>query len=296
MVQKFISDKRGFPSCKKNIAITDYETGEVICQNCGEVLQEKIEDYGKEWRLFDIDRIRVGTRTSLAAYDMGLSTVIGAVSIDGKGKPLSNSMKYAVKRLKIQDSRSQVPTNIKKHSAAFHELYRLRDKLALSDTIMEKAAYIYRKAKTKDLIRGRNISAMMAASLYAACRKSETPRTLKDLSSAINIKKGDIASCYRLLIKEMDLNIPNTDSITCISRIASSLDLSEKTKRYAVEILKKAKEFEVTAGKNPMGLAASAIYLSCIRQNELHAQSEIATIANTSTVTIRNIMESLKKL
>lgn len=297
MVQKFISDKRGVTSCDKSIVITDSETGEIICQTCGKVLQEKTEDSGKEWRVFDSEsRIRVGARTSLASYDMGLSTVIGSTNMDGKGKHLSSSMKYTVRRLKMQDSRSHINTNIRKYNTAFRELYRLRDKLALSDNIMEKAAYIYRKAKTKELIRGRNISAMMAASLYVACRKSETPRTLKDLSDAINIKKRDIASCYRLLIKEMNLDIPNDDPIKCVSRIASVLKLSEKTKRHAVEILRRAKECEITSGKNPIGLAATAIYLSCMITNELHTQNEIARIANISTVTIRNRIKSLKNL
>ena len=62
---------------------------------------------------------------------------------------------------------------------------------------------MYRKALEKGLVRGRSISALVAAALYAACRDTETPRTLKDVANASNIKKKDVARCYRLLIREL---------------------------------------------------------------------------------------------
>jgi len=61
----------------------------------------------------------------------------------------------------------------------------------------------------------------MASALYAACRDTETPRNLKDVEQAANIKRKEIARCYRLLIKELDLKMPVTDSVLCIARIAS---------------------------------------------------------------------------
>ena len=69
-------------------------------------------------------------------------------------------------------------------------------------SVVEKAAYIYRKALDKGLVRGRSISALMASALYAACRDTETPRNLKDVEIAANIKRKDIARCYRILVKD----------------------------------------------------------------------------------------------
>lgn len=57
----------------------------------------------------------------------------------------------------------------------------------------ERAAYIYRKALERNLVRGRSITAILAASLYAARRDREVPRTLKDVAAASNVKKKDIA-------------------------------------------------------------------------------------------------------
>jgi len=254
---------------------------------------------GPEWRSFSKDekddRSRSGTPTSIAMHDMGLATVIGGVNKDASGKSLSSSMKATVDRLRTWDSRSQAHEPMDRNlRQAFSELDRLSDKLAVSDAVVEKAAYIYRKALERGLVRGRSISAIIAASLYAACRDRETPRTLKDLAVVSNVKKKDIARCYRLLLKEMDIKMPVADPIKCVSRIASRAGLSEKTKRRALEILKKAEEARISAGKDPMGLAAAALYVSCTLEGEDKTQRDVAEAAGVTEVTIRNRYKGLR--
>ena len=141
----------------------------------------------------------------------------------------------------------------------------------------------------------RSVSALMASTLYTVCHDTETPRNLKDVEQATNIKRKDIARCYRLLVKELDLKMPATDSIQCVTRIASRIGIAEKTKRYAVKVLKQAQENEVSAGKDPMGLVATALYLSCVKNNEDKTQRDIAEAANVTEVTIRNRYKGLKE-
>ena len=196
--------------------ITDAETGEIFCGGCGFVLSERIENPGPERRSFSDDRVsreRTGVGTSLAIHDQGLSTVINPTNKDATGKPISNSMKKTLKRLRTWDNRSQNEPMDRNFRQAFSELYRVKDKLSLSDSIIEKAAYIYRKALEKKLIRGRSISAMMGSALYTACRETNTPRTLKDIAETMNIKKGHLAAYYRKLVQELDLKMPVVDSV-----------------------------------------------------------------------------------
>jgi len=286
--------------CGKTELITDTETGEIFCAGCGFVLSDHIENTDPERRSFSDDRInkaRTGSGTSLAIHDKGLSTIISPTNKDATGKPLSGSMKNTIERLRIWDNRSQVHEPIDLNfRRAFSELHRLKDKLSLSDSVLEKAAYIYRKALDKKLVRGRSISAMIGSSLYAACREVETPRTLKEVAVTMNIKKGDLAHCYRLLLKELDLKMPVVDSVQNVARIASKIGLSEKTKRYAIEILRKAEENKTSSGKNPMGLAAAALYLSCVKNGENKSQRDLAEAANITEVTIRNRCKGLREM
>ena len=280
--------------------LTDNTTGERFCGGCGFVISERVEDSGPEWRSFSKeeheDRSRTGTPTSLAMHDMGLATIIDHANKDVSGKPLSAYMKSTINRLRTWDSRSQVHEPVDRNfRQAFSELGRLKDKLALSDAIIEKTAYIYRKALDRGLVRGRSILGLLAASLYAACRDTETPRTLTDVANGINITRKDVSRSYRLLLRELDLNMPVVDPINFMSRIASEAGLSEKVKRRALTILKDASKMEITAGKDPMGLAASALYLSCVMSGENTTQRVIAQAAGVTEVTIRNRCKGLKE-
>ena len=280
--------------------LTDNATGERFCGRCGFVISERVEDSGPEWRSFSKeeheDRSRTGTPTSLAMHDMGLATIIDHANKDVSGKPLSAYMKSTINRLRTWDSRSQVHEPVDRNfRQAFSELDRLKDKLALSDAIIEKTAYIYRKALDRGLVRGRSILGLLAASLYAACRDTETPRTITDVANGINITRKDVSRSYRLLLRELDLNMPVVDPINYMSRIASEAGLSEKVKRRALTILKDASKMEITAGKDPMGLAASALYLSCVMSGENTTQRVIAQAAGVTEVTIRNRCKGLKE-
>ena len=301
MVSEIANSKEKCQRCGKGKMVTDNESGEMFCSKSGYVMSEKLQESGPEWRSFTQDehgdRARAGAPTSLTMHDMGLATIINPINKDAAGRPLSASMKSTIERLRTWDSRSQVHEPVDRNfRQAFSELNRLKDKLAISDAVIEKAAYIYRKALDKGLVRGRSISALMAAALYAACRDTATPRNLKDVEIAANIKRKDIARCYRLLVKELDLKMPVTDSIQCVARIASKIGIAEKTKRYAIQVLKSAQEKEVSAGKDPMGLAAAALYLSCVKNGEDKTQRDIAESANVTEVTIRNRYKGLKEL
>jgi transcription initiation factor TFIIB len=287
------------PRCGKGPMVLDSESGELVCSNCGYVVKEKIEDSGPEWRSSSKDEgkdeSRAGLPTSIAAHDMGLSTIIGTRNADSTGRPISGSMRSTVDRLRTWDRRSQVHESSDRNmSRAFVQLRTFSDKLSLSDEIVERAAYIYRKALERGLIRGRSITEMIAASLYAACRDSEVPRTLKDVAAVANIGKKDLARSYRLLIREMDIKMPVPDPAKSVAKIASKVEAGERTRRRALEIIAKARQNGVAAGKDPVGLAASALYVASTLSGEDKTQRDIAQAAGVTEVTIRNRYKNLR--
>jgi len=288
------------PSCGNMKLVTDQATGELCCSRCGLVVTDKIADTGAEWRSFANDesnRTRVGAGTSLTMHDMGLSTVIGAVNKDATGKPLSASMKSSIERLRTWDSRSQAHSSADRNlRQALNEMDKLKDKLALTNAVIEKAAYIYRKAMERKLVRGRSIHGLVAACLYASCRNTGTPRTLDDVAKGINIRRKDVARCYRLIYRELELKMPVVDPVKGVSRIASIAELGEKSKRKAISILNQAKKEGIVAGKDPMGIAAAALYLACISTGEAKSQKDISNASGITEVTIRNRCAGLRKM
>ena len=284
--------------CGSRSEVTDAESGEIFCGSCGFVMLEKIESLGPEHRNFmdGEDGSRTGAGTSLSRHDMGLATIIGPTDRDATGKALSSSMKHTIGRLRIWDSRSQAhKSSDRNFRIAFNELSKLKDKLGLSDVTIEKTAYIYRKAVEKNLIRGRSITSLLGASLYAACRESETPRTLKDVELVSNVKRKELAKCYRVLVERLDLKMPVVNSIYCIARIANKIGISEKSKRFAAKILHDYEQSGEVAGKSTTGLAATALYLACVKMDERYSQRDISKAANITEVTIRNRAAAMRK-
>lgn len=291
------------PICnRKNTTITDPEYGEIICSNCGTVISDRIEDTTHPERItyaFDeVDKkIRTGAPSSLARHDMGLSTIIGKENRDASGQIIDRAMLSKVERLRTWDARTRMynprDRNLMK---AFGQLDRLKEKLGLSNTIVEKAAYIYRKVQERGLVKGRTIDSMLAAAVYSACREMETPRSIKDIAATSNLKRKDIAKSYRTLLFELDIKAPVVNPMKCIARVASKLSINEKTKHQAMNIMEEVVNKKISAGKMPMGLAASVLYASSIETEEKISQSHIAAASGVTEVTIRNRFKDLKKL
>jgi transcription initiation factor TFIIB len=288
--------------CKSNQIITDTESGELICSKCGQVISDKVQQAGPEWRNFaqsssnesNDSRSRVGMSTSLARHDMGLSTIIGRTDRDASGQKIDAVMRTTMDRLRTWDYRTQIRSATDRNLRnAFFQLDVLKDKLGLSDSIVEKVAYIYRKAQERQLVRGRTISGVLAAAIYIACREMGISRTLKDIATYSNVKFKEVAKSYRLLCLELDLKIPIVDPMKYIAKVANKANLNEKTKRQAAEIMDNVVKKEVSVGKNPMGLAASVLYISSMKTGENITQSDLSNAAGVTEVTLRNRYKDL---
>ena len=289
------------PECESTNLVHDYDTGETICGSCGLVVQDVMMDEGPEWRAFTQEekasRSRVGIPTSYSVHDKGLSTSIDRIDRDAFGRKLPLSTRLQMWRLRKWQIRSRVHSSIDRNLAqAMTELDRLSDKVSAPAAVKEKAALIYRKALDEGLVRGRSIAAIAAASLYASCRITGTPRNLREISNASLVKKKDVARCYRLLLRKLDIRMPIADPLIYISKIAQRSDVPGYIQAEAVKILNEERSRHVSAGKDPMGLAAAALYIACKQSGEKKTQKEIADAAGVTEVTVRNRFKNLKRL
>ncbi|HEX7481955.1 MAG TPA: transcription initiation factor IIB [Candidatus Bathyarchaeia archaeon] len=288
------------PECASKNLVHDTDTGETICGDCGLVLYEQMLDKGPEWRAFTqqekASRSRVGAPTSYSIHDKGLSTTISQIDRDAFGRKLPQSTRLQMWRLRKWQIRSRVHSSTDRNLAqAMSELERLSSKVNISPPIREKAALIYRKALDKGLVRGRSINAISAAALYAACRKSGSPKALREIAEASLVDKKDVARCYRLLLQELDFHMPISDPLTYVSKIAEKNGVSGKTQGAAIAILRNARQQRFSAGKDPMGMAAASLYIACLQNGEKITQKDIADAAGVTEVTVRNRYKALKK-
>lgn len=286
------------PECGNNHLISDDFRGEIICDVCGLVLSQRIIDSGPEWRAFSSEeanrKVRVGAPTTLTIHDKGLSTMIGWKNKDAFGKIITPKMKAEVYRMRKWHVRTRTNKSIDRNLAhAMNELDRFTSQLNLSRGLKESSAHIYRKMANKNLIRGRSIEAMLIASIYAACRLNNIPKTLGDFVEFALVDKRKIARCYRLILIELKMCIKVSSPINFIPRFCAELNLSGSTQNRAAEILKLAKKYHIIDGKAPTGLAGAALYVAAIQEGERRTQREISKTAGVTEATIRNRYKEL---
>lgn len=288
------------PNCNSSNLVTDRRRGEIICGNCGLVISRIIDD-SPEWRAFNAEEVssrsRAGGAISPLKTDYGISSRISHAETDVFGHKLSPQVLAKMRRLRWlnrRDSRAHV-RNLR---IALRELRRLASQLELPDEITEAAANIYRKALEADLIRGRSIDAMVAAAIYIAARKYNNPLTLKDIEKHINTDRKVIARCFRIYVQELNIKPTPVDPATLVSKLCNELELTSMTRNEAKAILEETKHKRLDVGKNPMSIAAAAIYIACIRTGERRTQQQVAKAAKTTPVTLRNrfreIVEALE--
>ena len=278
-------------NCKKHELVTDIQTGEIACSNCGIVSSEPIIDLGAEMSGGSSadyqNNSRVGAKRSLKMIDMGLSTLIEAKDRDVTGKSLSVENRRMFYRLRMWDRNSRSAVTSKSCQKAFTLLDAISSKLGLPESVVEESAYLFRKIAARKILAGRSTAAMLSATIYATCRITDTPRTLQDISDAANIKKKVLQRTYRFLAKEMDISPESYTPSEFVTRIAKELALSEKTQRLSFKILDLCAKKYVSTSKNPMAMAAAAIHLAATTNAEKVSQLKISKVSGISAVTIR---------
>ncbi|MCS7125462.1 MAG: transcription initiation factor IIB [Aigarchaeota archaeon] len=289
------------PECGNDVLVHDPRTGEVTCPSCGYVVLERDIDRGPEWRNIEDEeesRSRVGAPLSIMYRDHGLSTVINKIDEDAAGRKLSKEAREKLLRLKKLDATSQVDASEARNlQQAVNILQIYIDKLHLSQAIAEKAMLIYRKALKEGLVRGRSIRSIMAASVYAACRSMNAPRDLRELEKAYPVvKRKTIAQGYRLLLKHLKFKVPVVDPAVYLNKIASKVGLDQRTVQEALRILQEATKAGATVGKDPVGIAAAALYMACQETTQNITQKDIARAAGVTEVTVRNRFKGLKEI
>jgi transcription initiation factor TFIIB len=284
-----LSDKSICPDCHSFDVIIDHARGEHVCAECGLVLTDHLIDHSREGRrAFSLEekkkRDHTGSPISALLPDLGLTTVI-----DSSGQ-LSQRMRRIIKW------NSRMSWDNRNMLIAATEIKRIGSLLYLPLRVKEFAAKIYRQAFKKKLLRGRSIKAMVVASLYYACRAEKLPRTLMEILQYTDSTPRDVRRCYRTLIRELKLNVPNLDPTLLVPKYISVLELDNKVEKTAIKIISIYKRKYPIAGRDPKGILAAAIYVACLYHHQNRSQNRIAKVVQVTEVTLRSRYKEINKI
>lgn len=269
------------------------DSSELLCEDCGLVIDSDAIDRGPEWRAFNHNerksKSRVGTPMTQTMHDKGLSTTIDWKDKDAYGRNISSKKRSQMGRLRKWQERIRTKDAGERNlQFALSEIDRMASALGIPDGVREIASVLYRRALDEDLIRGRSIEGVATACLYAACRRQGLPRSLEEIEQVSRVERKEIGRTYRYVSKALGLEMKPVDPKQYVPRYCSQLELSEKVKTKAMEIIDVTAEKGLLSGKSPTGYAAAAIYAAALLCNEKKTQRDVADVAQVTEVTIRN--------
>lgn len=277
------------PVCGGSNLAYEPDIGEIVCHDCGLIISERMVDAGRDWRGFDTDEFRSRARTGVAIRPDSTNYNLTS-DIHAAGESVTMARRLA----KTQKMIRSISTE-KSLSNALKMLQQASAKLNLPRVTSQDAAILYRKASSAGLVKGRSVRSMLAAVVYAACRRTHTPRSMREVAGHFKISEKELGKSLRLLFKRMGVSIPPPSPSDYIPMIASKLGLPDKLVARSLQIVKMAREKGITTGKEPWGISAAAIYLACQEAGIHRTQREISVAAGVTEVTIRNRSRELMK-
>ncbi|MFX1395095.1 MAG: transcription initiation factor IIB family protein [Promethearchaeota archaeon] len=266
--------------CGGNISLLQ-EKGEIICNNCGLIISERNIDITNEGeRYFNAEEMakkrKIGPPTNTLLNNHH-STFLK------KNYFKNPDLKRAVKQNNFLEWRQ------KNLITAANEIKRIAANLRLPDYVKDASMLLYKKYLKHNILNGRSISGMIAACLYYVCRANKISRSLKEISnrtSKINENMKEVYSCYKSLIKELNLKPPPPDPVSFVPRLIAELDLDPKVESPTIRVIRAFVSRACSAGRDPRGIAAGALYLVCRMINIKVSQKEIAKIAKITNITL----------
>jgi transcription initiation factor TFIIB len=290
------TDANTCPECDGRVTMN---TAETVCDDCGLVLADQQVDTGPEWRNFEdrSNRKRTGAPRTPSRHDRGLSTEIGW-SPNGRGSGFSSRKRRQFSRLRQHHRRAQHRNKAERNEMhGLTEIRRMASALGFTKSVRDRACRLFSTAQAQDLLRGRSIEAIAAASVYATCRCEGRPQTLEDIAAVAQVSAAKVQNGYSVLNRELGLPAAPIPPERFLPRFVSELGLSRMVEQEARSVLAVEGTPE-TSGANPAGVAGGALLLGAERANEYRrfTQAELAEVADVSIVTVRNHRDELRSV
>ncbi|QKQ98099.1 transcription initiation factor IIB [Candidatus Nanohaloarchaea archaeon] len=293
------NEEEGFkcPNCGASDFIEKSAQAELICRECGTVVDEDRVEESASPRAFSAEekqkKARTGSPITYTKAGKGIRTSIGRGS---EMRNVSSGKRGQYYRMQKWQNRIGESKD-KKMKTALRDIGRLVDVLNLPETVKEEASRLYEKALEEGLIKGRRIERVVAALVYIVARNQRIPRTMKEISDEGGVDKRKLGQTYRYIAKELDLGITPVKPEDFLPRFSEELGISGETQAQARKYILDARRENLLAGRSPGSIVAAAIYLASQQRDQELTQTEIADTVGVTEVTVRkgyrDLMEGL---
>lgn len=299
------------PECKTDPAnlVEEFDSGDMVCADCGMVVGDKIIDTRSEWRTFaneeGDDPSRVGSSNNPL--------------MDGLTEQLDTRISYkdggsgAARDLQRAMNRGVMPSN-RVILDAFDDIQRKCDQVHLPRVVSDTAKHMFKQVEQDQILRGKQRDAIIAAAIYCACKTNKVPRTFREICQLTNVSQKLIGKCFKEMQSAYGLNLHRapdaggangidadsavspTNAVDLVGRFCNHLGLDMSVTKCTEDVAGLLRDKGILAGRSPITVAATCIYLITRMLGQDVSAKKISAAAGVSDVTIKGSSRTLSSL
>ena len=286
------------PECSSRVIKRDEVRGEVVCQDCGLVIEDDLIDPGPEWCASDPEQVakraRTGPPRSMFAPGKGLSTEIGREDKTCKfQRSMTSTVREKFRFLRKLQNHPPMTSQERSRAKAIHHIKFIAGRLNLPPRSYYEADAIeyFEKARSKGMLIGRAIREFNAACMYATLR--EAPRSIAEISKASGVDAKRIKRVFRLLQRERVIppSMPLLDPLIHLEKIYNKLGRvpADGVPKEASELWGRVRSDMRWQGLSSVPTTAALLYIaSRVVEGAIPiTNKELCAASDTSEVTIR---------
>ena len=264
-------------NCNSKEFQDDLTIRERICKKCG-MTSSMPEEIGEGRK----SRYRLGTKTS--TKDSSGKTTIGRQQTIQKKRKYAESTDQNTAKINITLKKLEE----KILSFSGHEEFH---------PVSERALFILKKSKKRKSLATKETIAKTCAAFYAACREINISKEIRQIAKSQNVYEKRVRMIYRFMLREFPELKPKPDNPKLklqkmITGMSVKPDEQLKVQIKAGKMIEKFLKLPESSGRNPSGVAASAVYL-CVKGL---TQNEASECSGVSLSTIANNVKVMRKV
>ena len=267
-------------NCSSTKFQDDLTIRERICKKCG-MASPMPEEIGEGRK----SRYRLGTKTN--TKDSFGKTIIG------KQQTIQKKRKYAES---TDQNTAKINITLKKLeekilSFSGHEEFH---------PASERALFILKKSKKRKSLATKETVAKTCAAFYAACREINISKEIRQIAKSQNVYEKRVRMIYRFMLREFPELEPKPDDPKLklqkmITGMSVKPDDQLKAQIKAGKMIEKFLKLPESSGRNPSGVAASAVYL-CVKGLTQNEASECSGVSLSTIASNVKVMRKVLKL
>jgi len=257
----------------------DVEDGERVCTCCGSILGSYIEE-GAEWRIYantEEDPSRTGTITNELLPNSSYGSMMMRKRVPNQSEEAKSIAKLSAWSFSSHGERSWM--------GIFDAIQSTALRAGLTKAIILDSCAMFKQVEDSQKTRGETRRALMAASVFTACRQNNATRSHEEIAGLFRVSIRSLCKALSKFENESS-NVLNTQ-LGIAERMCADLELSDTDRDKMVLLLQKLPEMEHT----PKTIVAGVLCI--VLGGQLQRVSEVSGV---STVSVRKIVEKLRLL